>query len=326
MELEVRHVELRFRAPLRAAYGTLERRELLEVRLRDAGGEGVGEAAPLEPYDGVALDDVRAELEASGGDPARCDLPQAAAALEIALRDLLARREGRPLAATLVEDPADGVEVNATIGASDEDAASAAVRAVEAGFRCLKLKVGAGDDVARVRAIRDAVGPDPALRLDANGAWSVEEAERALHDLAPAGIELCEEPVHGVRALAELRGRLDGAVAIAMDETAAREPGAAASGAADYVCLKVASCGGVEPLIEEARAARAAGSEVYVASTFDGPVGIAAGLHAAAALRPPVACGLATLSLFEGLEGVLPARAGRIAVPRTPGLGVEPVG
>ena len=73
---------------------------------------------------------------------------------------------------------------------------------------------------------------------------------------------------------------------------------------------------------------RASGAELYLASTLDGPVGIAAALHAAAALasRGPLAhCGLATLSLFENLDDPLPVRAGRIALPTAPGLGVEPL-
>jgi L-alanine-DL-glutamate epimerase-like enolase superfamily enzyme len=116
--------------------------------------------------------------------------------------------------------------------------------------------------------------------------------------------------------------RAESPVALAMDETAA-EAGAAGSGATDAVCLKIARCGGISGLLRDAAAARAAGSEVYVASSFDGPLGIAAGLHAAAALgatRSLPACGLATLAIFEGLDGVLEPREGAIAVPAGPGL------
>jgi L-Ala-D/L-Glu epimerase len=109
---------------------------------------------------------------------------------------------------------------------------------------------------------------------------------------------------------------------VAMDETAS-SPGAVGSGATDAVCLKVARCGGITGLMRDARAARAAGSEVYVASSFDGPVGVAAGVHAAAALAASGAlpwCGLATLGAFCGFEGVLAPVAGAIAVPGGPGL------
>jgi L-alanine-DL-glutamate epimerase-like enolase superfamily enzyme len=87
------------------------------------------------------------------------------------------------------------------------------------------------------------------------------------------------------------------------------------------VCLKVARCGGISGVLDQASRAREAGYDVYLASTFDGPLGIAAALHAAGVLAPQRACGLATLALFAGREDPLPAHRGRIAVPRGPGLG-----
>ena len=77
------------------------------------------------------------------------------------------------------------------------------------------------------------------------------------------------------------------------------------------VCLKIASCGGITGVVQAARQARAAGYEVYLASTLDGPLGIAAALHVAAFVRPSRACGLATLALFADREDPLPAREGR---------------
>jgi L-alanine-DL-glutamate epimerase-like enolase superfamily enzyme len=126
--------------------------------------------------------------------------------------------------------------------------------------------------------------------------------------------------VHGVAALRALRA--ESPVRVAMDETAA-EPGAAGAGAADVVCLKVARCGGISGVLREAAAARAAGSEVFVASSFDGPLGVAAGVHAAAALAAGGAvlpCGLATLGAFATVVDVLKPAGGAVAVPRGPGL------
>jgi L-alanine-DL-glutamate epimerase-like enolase superfamily enzyme len=115
-------------------------------------------------------------------------------------------------------------------------------------------------------------------------------------------------------------------VRIAIDETAAVR-GALTSGAADAVCLKLARCGGIGALLAAATLVRASGAEPYVASNLDGPLGIAAGVHAAAALatRGPIPpCGLATLQLFADRVDPLPVEAGRIALPTGPGLGVEP--
>jgi L-alanine-DL-glutamate epimerase-like enolase superfamily enzyme len=343
MRLGVQRHRLRLRQPLATSYGTVSERELLTVSLTDEDGvTGYGEAAPLQPYDGVsiahverALERYRPILERSTGmngaeivDACRRaeDLPEAFAAIDLALWDRAGRRAGRPVAALLTDTPASGVAVNATLSALDRaGAAEQAARAVEQGFDCLKVKVGSGDDAGRIAAVRAAAGPHAALRVDANGAWSVEQAVRAIDVLSPAGLELVEEPVHGLARVREVRERV--AVRVAIDETAA-EHGALTAGVADAVCLKIARCGGISGLLAAASLVRASGAEAYVASTLDGPLGIAAALHAAAALAsrgPLPACGLATLGMFEGIACPLAPVAGAIHLPDGPGLGVDPL-
>lgn len=344
MRIELTQRTLRLRSPLRTSYGVLRERELALVALSDEDGVvGYGEAAPLQPYDGVSFQQVWRALHAyrpvladsrglAGAQLVEAcrkveDLPQALAAIDLALWDRAGRRAGAPVAALLTDDPAAEVAVNATLSATDRaGAVDEAEQAIARGFRCLKLKVGVGDDAGRVAAVRAAVGPHVALRLDANGAWSVQEAVRAIEALAPAGLELVEEPTHGLRNIRAVREQV--AVRVAIDETAA-EPGALGAGVADAVCLKVSRCGGISGLLAAATLVRASGAEVYLASTFDGPLGIAAALHAAAALasRGPLApCGLATLGLFEGAADPLPLAHGRLAVPDGPGLGVSSAG
>jgi L-Ala-D/L-Glu epimerase len=337
MDVRVASLILRFARPLPTAYGELHERELLLLRLRGADGVvGWGEAAPLEPYDGVALETVREALAAyepilrdgddlPGGallDACRdaADLPQALAAVDLALWDRAGNREGRPVSELITDEPAASVRVNATIAAEDRaGAAAAAAAAARAGYSCVKVKVGVGDDAGRVAAVRAAAGPAMELRLDANGAWTVDEAVASIEALAPAGLELVEEPVHGVEAMRAVRDRV--AVRVAMDETAA-EPGSLTAAVADAVCLKVSRCGGISGLLARAALVRASGADVYLSSTFDGPLGIAAAIHCAAALRPTAACGLGTLALFANEVEVLPVRDGEIAVPDAPGLGV----
>ncbi|HXQ01096.1 MAG TPA: enolase C-terminal domain-like protein [Solirubrobacteraceae bacterium] len=343
MRLGVQRHRLRLRQPLASSYGAVSERELLTVSLTDEDGvTGYGEAAPLQPYDGIsiarverALERYRPILERSTGtngaetvDACRRaeDLPEAFAAIDLALWDRAGRRAGRPVAALLTDTPAPSVAVNATLSALDRvGAAEQAARAVEQGFDCLKVKVGSGDDAGRIAAVRAAAGPHAALRVDANGAWSVEQAVRAIDVLSPAGLELVEEPVHGLARVREVRERV--AIRVAIDETAA-EHGALTAGVADAVCLKIARCGGISGLLAAASLVRASGAEAYVASTLDGPLGIAAALHAAAALAsrgPLPACGLATLAMFEGIGDPLAAVDGAIGVPDGPGLGVEPL-
>jgi L-alanine-DL-glutamate epimerase-like enolase superfamily enzyme len=343
VKLDVQRRTLHLKQPLQTSYGQLSTRDLLIVALTSDEDRvtGYGEAAPLEQYDGVSLKrteraleryaPVLADAKLSNGaellDACRQvdDLPQALAAIDLALWDRGGRLAGKPVAELITDDPAASVPVNATLGASDRsEAAAQAAAAVADGYSCVKVKVGLGDDAGRVAAVRAAIGPDAALRLDANGAWNVEQAVRAIEALAPAGLELVEEPVHGLRAVREVRERVP--VRVAIDETAA-ERGALGAGVADAVCLKISRCGGIGGLIAAATLVRTSGAEPYLASTLDGPLGIAAGVHVAAALasRGPLPhCGLATLDVFDALDNPLPAVEGAIRLPDGPGLGVPP--
>ncbi len=343
MRVQIAQRTLKLRKSLQTAYGTVAERELLLVSVSDEDGViGHGEAAPLAPYDGVSLQRALLALRRQrkaieehpdDGTPeslmeacrAADGLPQALAAIDMALWDRAGKRQGVPVSRLLVDDPVAQVSVNATLSGTDRaTAAKEATQAVEQGFTCIKLKVGIGDDAGRVAAVRAAAGTGVALRLDANGAWEVEQAVRAIDALAAAGLELVEEPCHGLEAIRQVRERVP--VRVAIDETAA-EPGALSSGVADAVCLKISRCGGISALLAAAALVRACGAEPYLASTFDGPLGVAAAVHAAAALAsrgPLPPSGLATLSMFEDLPEQLPLSAGQISTPQAPGLGVQP--
>ena len=251
---------------MRASWGELRERELLIVRLdlpRRALGRGRGGAAGALRRRVAGLGARRAgrlrarcwpTLEPTADVLAACaaerDLPQALAAIDLALWDHASRRTGTPLARLIDPRAVGSVPVNATIGAEDRaGAAAAAAAAARAGFRCVKVKVGIGDDAGRLAAVRAAVGPDVGIRIDANGAWgTAEEALAHLRALEPVGLELCEEPVHGVDALRAVRAGTQ--MPIAMDETHA--PGA---GAADAVCLKITRGGITGVLTRRARGA-----------------------------------------------------------------------
>ena len=325
------------RAPVVSSHGSVSVRPLILASLTaEDGVTGYGEAAPLESYDGVGVEDVVAALEdcrqvlseIPAGNPreatlAECSriavLPQAIAAVDLALWDLEGRRAGLPLWRLLGVSAPDAIEVNASLAAPDRSgAAAAAADARQAGFRCVKVKVGIGDDAGRLAAVRAFAGPAMAIRIDANGGWSVEEAVAVLRGLGPVGIELCEEPASGVEAVGEVAAQVP--IAVALDESV-RRPGALETRVCDAVCLKIAGTGGISGVLAAARRARAVGYEVYLASTYDGPLGIAAALHAAAALTPDRACGLSTLGMFEGRGDPLAPLFGRMSMPVGPGLG-----
>ena len=200
-------------------------------------------------------------------------------------------REGHP------EPLRDRVAVNGIIPAIGPD--EVAWRAAESGCRTLKVKVaspgeGLDDDVARVAAARAAL-PGGAIRVDANGAWTLARAEEAIRELAQFGLEYVEQPCASVEELAELRRRLDGMVAIAADESIRRAADplrVRELGAADVVVLKVQPLGGAAACLDLAERLEI---PVVVSSAVETSVGLEAGLRLAAALPElPFACGLET--------------------------------
>ena len=195
------------KTPFVTAAGVTDARELLLLRLEAADGTvGYGEAAPFEPYDGVPLERALAAL--TGGAGRRP--PQARAAEEVAKLDLLARQEGRPVA----EPARDALPVNMTLPAGPpEETAARAREGMREGFASFKLKVGLPDDAERVAAVREAVGPWPALRLDANGVWAVDDAVRAIRAMEQHDLEFVEQPCQRLRELAEVRQRVSTPIA-----------------------------------------------------------------------------------------------------------------
>ncbi|MGY1740943.1 MULTISPECIES: o-succinylbenzoate synthase [unclassified Blastococcus] len=215
----------------------------------------------------------------------------------------------------------DAVPVNVTVPAVGPERAHAIVAA--SGCRTAKVKVAepgqdAAEDLARVEAVRDALGPDGAVRVDANAAWDVDTAAARICALdAAAGLEYVEQPCPTLAELAALRRRVD--VRIAVDEGVRRSADPLRVDlreAADVVVLKVQPLGGVRAAL---RVAEAHGLPCVVSSALESSVGIAAGVALAAALPElPFACGLATVALFTAdvaadpllpVDGALPVRA-----------------
>jgi len=194
----------------------------------------------------------------------------------------------------------DRVPVNVTVPAVDAERAHALVTA--SGCRTAKVKVAEpgqreDDDLARVEAVRDALGPDGAIRVDANAAWDVDTAVERIKHLDRVGLEYVEQPCASLDDLRALRRRID--VRIAADEVVRRAADPLAvdlRGVCDVVVLKVQPLGGVRAAL---RVAEAHGLPCVVSSALESSVGIAAGVALAAALPElPFACGLATVALF----------------------------
>ncbi|GAB76882.1 O-succinylbenzoate synthase [Austwickia chelonae] len=261
------------RIPLKVRFRGVDEREALLVR----GPAGWGEFAPFLEY------------------PDREAARWLGAALEAAWI-------GHP------EPRRRSVEVNATVPAVTPDRV-ASVLARYDGCRTVKVKVAErgqslADDLARVAEVRALVGAGARIRVDANGAWTVEQAVEAISRLAGHDLEYVEQPCARVEELARLRRELARSgvdVAVAADESIrkASDPLAVRDlGAADLIVVKVAPLGGVRRAL---RIVEEAGLPAVVSSALDTSVGIAAGLALAAALpRLEYACGLGTIGLAAG--------------------------
>src|SRR3954463_2957910 len=257
-----------FAIPLHARFRGITVREGMLLR----GEAGWGEWSPFLEYDPeVAEPWLRCAEEAAAGDwpdPVRSEVP-----------------------------------VNVTVPAVGPEQASRVAR--EGGCATAKVKVAEpgqslADDEARVEAVRDALGPSGRVRVDANGAWSVDDAVMAIKalDTAGSGLEYVEQPCATVEDLAAVRRRVE--VPIAADESIRRaaDPYRVRDlEAADVAVLKVQPLGGVRACL---RIAEDIGLPVVVSSAVETSVGISAGVALASALPElPFACGLATVQLLE---------------------------
>jgi muconate cycloisomerase len=363
--ITVYRLHIPFRESFRHAQMDRSASDALVVRVRDRDGHvGYGEALPRDYVTGEdtravlafvearlapwvfgaefrSADDVWRFLEeeaprVAGSDPARPALRHNAAlcALDLALLDWAFRREGASVARRLPPVRREVVYSGVVSAEEERAAADLARRFADAGIRHIKVKVGVGDDVARLRAVRDAIGGEVGLRVDANGAWDVETAVERIQQLVPFGIESVEQPAShrlpdAAAALREIRERTG--VPLVADESAVTVEDVhvlADAGACDVVNVRVSKNGGLVAAHRIAQAAIGRGLKVQVgAQVGETAILTAAGRHLAATLQDieHAEGSFGTLLLSEdvaeqelrfGLGGAAPILEG-------PGLGVD---
>ncbi len=255
------------RIPMRQRFRRVDHREAVLIR----GPGGWGEFSPFPDY------------------PPEITTRWLAAALELSYGDL----------------PAPGraeVPVNVTIPATDP--ATAAALVLESGATTAKVKIAEpgqteDDDLARVEAVRAALGAEGKLRVDVNASWDLATAEERMNSLARFDIQYVEQPVGTVEEMRELRARVP--IPIAADEVVRQSPRplqVIEEGAADYLILKVQPMGGVSRVIEIAARSPV---PVVISSAIETSVGMYGGLLAASLLPDlGLAFGLGTVALMEG--------------------------
>jgi len=338
--IEIEEFSVQLQTPLETARGSIAERSGFLVTVEYGDTAGVGEAAPLpgwtESYEECreALEHARgvaAELD-WGVALAKLDAPAARHGLSLALAEARARAAGEPLYRSFDRDVTVArVPVNATIGtraADPEAVAQLAEAAVEAGYECLKLKIGTRgveEDIERVRAVRDTVGDGVAIRADANGSWRPDQAERALAALGELDVDYVEQPLPTAELSAHARLR-DSPVDVALDESLAAHDveHVIDVAAADVLVLKPMVLGGPDRTVEAARLCTEAGVDPVVSTTFDAVVARTGAVHAAATIPNVRPCGLATGDRLatDLAPDPAPVSDGWITVPQEPGLGL----
>jgi len=261
-------------------------------------------------------------------------IPNAArAALELAILDCMLHRVGRPMSTVLPPQRSHLTYSGVITAGSVERAVQHARRMRAIGMRHVKVKVGFEDDVARMTAVREVLGPDVSLRLDANGAWTFERAVAVLAALTPLRLAAVEQPLARgpVEELARLRAAT--AIPIMVDEslvTIADADALIAAKAVDFFNVRVSKCGGLAPSLAIALRAGAAGIGVQVGSQVgETSILAAAGRHLAAALADVtfVEGSFGTMLLTEdiSIDSVRFGHRGEASLLTGPGLGIRVV-
>jgi o-succinylbenzoate synthase len=331
------------------AHGIMTAREgaIIEVTT-DQGITGLGEIAPLPEFAGSSLAEtckllppIAAYLQGHTILEA-LDLMYAhslalTCGLETALLDVVGKSKSCSISSLLSPNniaPRSRVAVNAVIGAKATRAVVAAAReARNNGFGCVKLKVGVGEsiqqEIERIAAVREAIGPEIHLRLDANEAWNLEEAITILSHCVPYNIQYVEQPLKAqdLSAMRILRHTIP--IPIAADEAVHDLESTRLvmeHEAADILVIKPQLAGGLRMGQQIIAEAAEHDIQCVITSTIETGIGLTAALHLAAA-SPTVTleCGLATLPLLADdllVDDLFP-RNGFIKVPAGPGLGVE---
>jgi len=313
---------LAFHETFPTALGTLSHREGFVIEVRDRQDRlGLGEAAPLAGFGMESLEEtevilsqlskslINAEIK-NLDDIANllqeCDrTPAAKHGIELALLHLLAQSQNLPLSQLLANSVngavREQVPMNVVIGAiAPELAAIKAQEYLTQGYRCLKIKVGTqdfGSDLRRVEAVRSQVGNHVQIRIDANQAWSANEAITNLAKLEFLQIEYVEQPVAALDLTGMLTVRRSQSIPIAADESAnnlIQLQHVITSQAADIIILKPMALGGILTAHRAAFMALNAGLDVVVTTTIDGAIARQAAYDLAASLPINRACGLAT--------------------------------
>ena len=346
--IDVFKLSIPLRRPFAIALGSIERADNILIRVRASDGSyGLGEGSPLWVVTGetqaiafeaakmlgrplIGKDPLAIEARMDELDRAMANNSTAKSAFDLALYDLAAKQAGLPLYALLGGEKR-SFWTDDTIGINPPEVmAQAALDVKQCGFPAVKVKLGTNhdDDVARIRAIRTAVGHDIPIRIDANQGWDPLTAVQTLRDLAQFGIEYCEQPVAhwNVDGLRQVRAASP--IPIMADESLFDHHDAyrlASLGACDYFNIKLAKSGGIHTALKIDAIAEGAGIRCMLGCMWETRLALSAGAHLVSA-RPNIA--FADLDGHTGhaedpISGGITYDSGQIHLPDAPGHGAD---
>ncbi len=334
--------------PFRIAIGEMKAANLLLVRIHtDQGLTGLGEACPFPPITGetqatnaaaartirdmiIGRDPLAVDGLLRGLGPLVHSNPSAVAAFDMALHDILGKVAGLPLFRLLGgSDPS--FETDITAGLDTPEVMAERIKGfVREGYRTVKVKVGLDpdEDVARLQAIRDAVGYEIGIRIDANQGWSVPQAVYALRKMEPLRIAFCEQPVRasdtaGLRAV-----RAQSPISIMADEALFVPADAIKlimAEACDSLNIKLMKAGGMLNAVRIAHVADAANMRCMVGCMLDSKLALTAAAHVVASQANIIYADLDGNSehVADPIVGGITVKAGVITLPESPGLGCD---
>lgn len=334
MRVTARMLEMPLTAPFTISRGTqvVARNVLVELAYGDH--TGVGVAAPSAFYGELpehVVATVERLAECVGDDPFAIEQafermnrsirlnPAAKAALNMAMWDLAGKICGQPVYKMLGLSGLPLPKTSFTIGI--DEPGIMARRAAEASrdFPILKIKLGQGNDVETVKAVRGST--DAVIRVDANAAWTPKEAVRIMNEIAPLSVELLEQPVPpgDLDGLRFIRERVS--VPVVADESAVTcEDVPRLCGMVDGINVKLMKCGGITGALRMMRAAKACGLKIMLGCMVESSVGVTAAAHIAALVDWADLDGHLLISAdpFAGVS----VRGGDLVLPDKPGLGI----
>lgn len=344
-------IEVPLIKPFKTALRTVDRIVSTVVRLEtDTGEIGWGEAHPTGPITGESHESVRGAianyiLPGIQGKPIEsleevfsalhgscAGNTSAKAAVDMAVFDLFGKRYGLPLY-RLFGGNSNETETNLTISVNPPDEmARDSVEAVSRGFRILKIKVGLdpGLDIERIKAVREAVGRDIVIRVDANQGWNAREAVRIMQELERADlrIELVEQPVKAKDFEGMRRVTRSICTPVLADESVFSPADALkliGMGAADYINIKLMKTGGLNQGLLICSVAEATGTECFMGCMLETKLAVTAAAHLACGKKVITRCDLDSpfLCSEDPILGGARLEGACLRLTDAPGLGIE---